>query len=332
MGLRAINHYWIKGEKIMAENEVVAKVQSRITQLEQGSNGLTLPSDYSLGNALNSAWLMINDDSKLMATSDGSKAQALLNMAIQGLSPAKSQGYFIPYGQKLTFQRSYFGSLTILKRLENVKDVFAEIVHKGDVFEIGADESGRQIVKNFKPDFSNLDNEIVGVFAVITQTDGTKNYTVMTKKMIDQSWSHAKTTKVQKEFPGEMAKRTVLNRAAKFFINTSGDNDMLIKAINDTTADEYDDNRKDVTPENSVASKLENKFNSEKEKSVSDKESSTTDTEPENKTKVIEGENVDDSHEEPEVSEAQEQARKYAKELDKTEPTVEQGELLHRGK
>ncbi len=75
----------------MAENEVVAKVQSRITQLEQGSNGLTLPSDYSLGNALNSAWLMINDDSKLMATSDGSKAQALLNMAIQGLSQQKAR-------------------------------------------------------------------------------------------------------------------------------------------------------------------------------------------------------------------------------------------------
>lgn len=47
-----------------------------------------------------------------------------------------------------------------------------------------------------------------------------------------------------------MAKRTVLNRAAKMFINTSDDSDLLTGAINDTTSNEYDDERRDVTPEN----------------------------------------------------------------------------------
>jgi recombination protein RecT len=46
-----------------------------------------------------------------------------------------------------------------------------------------------------------------------------------------------------------MAKRTVLNRAAKFFINSSSDNDLLLGAVNDTTADEYDNSEpRDVTP------------------------------------------------------------------------------------
>ena len=45
-----------------------------------------------------------------------------------------------------------------------------------------------------------------------------------------------------------MAKRTVLNRAAKMFINTSDDSDLLTGAINDTTSNEYDDERRDVTP------------------------------------------------------------------------------------
>ncbi|WP_262343194.1 recombinase RecT, partial [Lactiplantibacillus plantarum] len=49
--------------------------------------------------------------------------------------------------------------------------------------------------------------------------NGNRTYTVMTKKDIDTSWSHAKTKKVQNEFPEEMAKRTVINRAAKFYIN-----------------------------------------------------------------------------------------------------------------
>lgn len=50
-----------------------------------------------------------------------------------------------------------------------------------------------------------------------------------------------------------MAKRTVLNRAAKMFINTSDDSDLLTQAINDTTSNEFDDDRKDVTPESETA-------------------------------------------------------------------------------
>ena len=45
-----------------------------------------------------------------------------------------------------------------------------------------------------------------------------------------------------------MAKRTVLNRAAKMFINTSDDSDLLTGAINDTTSNEFDDEPRDVTP------------------------------------------------------------------------------------
>lgn len=240
----------------MATNELVASVISRIDVMK-AKQGLALPADYSVANALNAAWLMITDDTKGQSlaskTTQQSQAQALLNMAIQGLSPSKSQGYFIPYGQQLSFQRSYFGSVAMLRRLGNVKDVWANVVHKGDNFQIDS-VNGRLVVSAFEPRFENLDQPLIGAFAVIEMTDGTLDYTIMTKKEIDTSWSHAKTKKVQNEFPGEMAKRTVLNRAAKMFINTSGDNDALIKSINDTTADEYDDGpRRDVTEQaNSV--------------------------------------------------------------------------------
>ena len=45
--------------------------------------------------------------------------------------------------------------------------------------------------------------------------------------------------------------RTVINRAAKMFINTSNDSDLFAGAINNTIAEEYEDGRqtKDVTPE-----------------------------------------------------------------------------------
>jgi recombination protein RecT len=233
-------------------NELVAKVTSKIIDM-QNNEGLTLPEDYSVGNALNSAWLELSDDSKgpslLSKVDQGSVSKALLNMAIQGLSPAKNQVYFIPYGKQLTMIRSYFGAMTVLKRLKGVKNIGAEVIHEDDEFEIGS-EDDRTVVTNFKPSFANLDKPIIGAFAVITKDDGRKVYTVMTKKEIDQSWSHAKTTKVQKEFPQEMTKRTVINRAAKYYINSSTDNETLIRAVNETTEAEYDNsNRKDVTPE-----------------------------------------------------------------------------------
>ncbi len=82
------------------------------------------------------------------------------------------------------------------------------------MFKIGS-QNGRTVVKEFEPSFENQDNEIIGAFAVIEKTDGQKVYTVMTKKRNEKSWSKAKVKAVQNDFPQEMAKRTVINRAAK---------------------------------------------------------------------------------------------------------------------
>lgn len=237
----------------MATNELVAGVINRIDAMKKEQK-MALPAGYNAANALNMAWLQLTDTSNgqslVQKTTPESQAKALLNMALQGLSPAKNQVYFIPYGRNLTLMRSYFGSLAILQRLDNVKDVWAEVVREGDRFEIRS-ERGRMVVKTYEPSVDNMDKPIAYAFAAIVDNNGVTNYTVMTKKQIDTSWSHAKTTKVQKEYPDQMALRTVLNRAAKWFINSSSDNDLLIQAINDTTADEYDNtDKKDVTPTN----------------------------------------------------------------------------------
>ena len=245
-------------------NELVTMVNNNIEDMKN-NEGLSLPPDYSVGNALNSAYLILSDTTKgqplLDKCDQGSVIKALMNMAIQGLSPAKNQCYFIPYGNQLVMQRSYFGSISVVKRLSNVKDIQAQVVHEDDTFKIGG-ENGVLVVKEFEPSFENLDKQIIGAFAWIEDINGNRTYTVMTKKDIDTSWSHAKTKKVQNEFPEEMAKRTVINRAAKFYINSSSDNDLFVKAVNETTSNEYEnDDRKDVTPtkRSLVADVAENK-------------------------------------------------------------------------
>lgn len=202
--------------------DVVQQTQNQIAYLQK-EGSLEIPDNYSVANALASAQLTLQETkdrsgkSALETCSTVSIYQSLLNMVLQGLNPAMNQCYFIVYGNQLKMQRSYFGTVTALLRLPNIKKVQAQVVHKGDEFEIGSNEDFETVVTKFQPKIENQDAEIIDAFAVITLADGSKNYTIMTKQEIDQSWhqSRSETNRVQKDFAQEMAKRTVLNRAAK---------------------------------------------------------------------------------------------------------------------
>lgn len=225
---------------IKMQKGITEAVGKRIKVLED--EGLALPEQYSAKNALSSAFFTLQKVYGIEKATQESIANALLDMVTQGLSPAKTQCYFIVYGNELQMQRSYFGTVAALKRLSNVSKVKAEVIHEGDTFEIGSNEDMEMIVTKFEPKFENMNKPIIGAFAMIKLEDGSINYTVMTKEEIDKSWqqSRNKNNKVQQNFGQEMAKRTVLNRAAKMFINTSDDSDLLTGAINNTTENEFE--------------------------------------------------------------------------------------------
>lgn len=249
----------MNNQLVEMQKELTEKVGRRVAVMEQ--EGLALPKNYNYQNALKSAFFELDKVRGIENCTQASIANSLLNMITQGLSPAKTQCYFIAYGKELQMQRSYFGTVAALKRLEDIDKISAEVIHEGDVFEIGSNAEMETIVKKFEPKFENQDKPLVGAFAMIKKTDGTVSFTIMTKKEIDQSWrqSRNKTNMVQQNFGQEMAKRTVLNRAAKMFINTSDDSDLLSGAINQTTENEYDDDRnerKDVTPKDEQAKNL----------------------------------------------------------------------------
>lgn len=253
------------------QKDITDQVSNRISQLQD--EGLALPKDYNPQNALKAAWFKLqqtkdrSNQPALQVCTRASIANALLDMVTQGLSPAKTQCYFIVYGNEVQLQRSYFGTIAAVKRLSSVKDIDAQVVHQGDEFAIGADELGRIKVTKFVPKFENLDKPIKGAFAFIELADGRVDYTVMTQKQIQTSWGQSRQHNVQQKFGDEMAKRTVINRAAKMYINTSDDSDLLTGSINTVTANEYEGEpeRKDVTPETpkSTADKLVQGFKKE---------------------------------------------------------------------
>lgn len=241
---------------VVSSGQIRTMTDSKL--IEQVQNGLVLPPNYNSANALTEAFLRLenvknrNGVPATKCCTPASIMQSMMDMAVQGLSPNKNQCYFIVYGNHLEMKRSYFGTIAILKRFNIIsEDPIVQIVHEGDEFEIGSDEMFRTIVTKFTPMAGSLDKPIKYAFAVLVTTDGVKHYTIMTKKDIDASWSQSRTHAVQQKFSDEMAKRTVLNRAAKMYINTADDVASLDETIDDTSSNEQndDDDRRDVTPD-----------------------------------------------------------------------------------
>lgn len=275
------------------QKDITDDVNKSLTRLQD--EGLVLPANYNHSNALKSAFFALqetkdrNGKPALEVCTKASVANALLDMVTQGLSPAKTQCYFIVYGTQLQLNRSYFGTQAVLKRLTNVKDIWANVIFEGDVFDYEI-EGGREKLTKHETKFQNRDNDILGAYAVVKTSEDEEILTVMTRKEIDVSWGQAKTKNVQNKFPQEMAKRTVINRAAKAFINTSDDSDLLVQAINNSTENEYENNRKDVTPEEETQKQVDQKANSE----YIDVEYNDVPDEPETKESQQKQTNVDD--------------------------------------
>ena len=246
-------------------------VQDKVRKYRE-SGELCFPANYSPDNAIKSAWLMLqetvdkNGKPALETCTKPSIANALLSMVIQGLNPDKKQCYFIPYGQKLTLMRSYFGNMHIAKAVDpTISDISAEIVYKDDVFEYEK-KSGRTVVTAHKQKLGNRDkNKIVAAYCTVVYRDGRENTTIMTFDEIKESWKHSARNPINSDgsiksgsthalSTEEMAKRTVINRACKNIINSSDDRSLLIRTYH---ADETENT------ENEALEEIEDNANSE---------------------------------------------------------------------
>ncbi len=249
------------------QKDITDSVNNKLGELQK--DGLVIPQNYNASNALKSAFFKLQEvkdksgKPALEVCTKDSIANSLLDMTVQGLSPAKTQCYFVVYGSQLQLQRSYFGTQTVLKRLSDVKDIWANVIYKDDVFEY-ENYHGRERLLSHKTSFENRDKDILGAYAIVQTAEGEEILTVMTKKEIETSWGQSKTSQsVHKKFPQEMAKRTVINRAAKAFVNTSDDSDLLIEAVNRSTESEYEPQIKDMGDIQEVRKEIEQNANTE---------------------------------------------------------------------
>lgn len=221
---------------ISTEKNITTQVLNKVNQFVE-SKELILPKDYSPENALKSAYLVLSEsltsDKRpvLEACTKESVANALLKMIVQGLSVVKNQCYFIPYGNKLTFMRSYLGSIALAKRIGNVDRVVPVVVYEGDEFEFEVDiETGFKHVLKHGQKLQNIDNsKILGAYAVIHYINGEKNTEIMTMQEVQASWNQGQMkgkSGAHTNFTQEMVKKTVIARACKEPISTSNDSNL----------------------------------------------------------------------------------------------------------
>mgnify|MGYP001316262228 CR=1 FL=1 len=225
---------------------VAAKVESFVRNRE-----IDLPAAYSVGNAIKSAWLILQEvedkdhRKALDVCTKDSIANALLDMIVMGLNPAKKQVYFIVYGKTLTAQRSYFGSMAVAKMVSPKIDDFAyAVVYEGDVFRYGI-TNGKKSITAHEQELGNVDKKkIIGAYAIALDKDGGPvRSEIMTFEEIKQAWKQSKmhpiqdngavkADSVQGKFTADMAMKTVVNKLCKAIVNASSDKALLLERMN----------------------------------------------------------------------------------------------------
>ena len=223
---------------VAIREEHVNAIMRKVHSFQQAGE-LHLPANYSSGNALNSAWLILqgvkdkNDKPALSVCTPASIANSLLDMVIQGLNPAKKQCYFIVYGTTLTMQRSYFGTMSVAKQVdERIDDIYATVVYEGDEFEYEIRRGKKYVTKHVQK-LANVNPEkITAAYCQILFKDGSEDTDIMTIAQIKKSWMKSKmnpdgANSTHSQFSEEMARKTIINRACKNHINSSSDKNLM---------------------------------------------------------------------------------------------------------
>jgi recombination protein RecT len=176
--------------------------------------------DYSTKLALNNRQSVVN---------------AVTNIAAIGISlnPAKKQAYLVPRDGKICLDISYIGLMDLAMNTGAIRWAQAELVYSGDNFALNGFD--KPPTHSFNP-FAKDRGEVIGVYVVVKTADGDYLTETMSMDEVNAIRDRSSAWKAYVEKgkscpwvtdPGEMAKKTCVKRAYKFWPKT----DRLEEAI-----------------------------------------------------------------------------------------------------
>lgn len=175
-----------------------------------------LPKDFNKARFVQNALALVNENPNIAKYGQQKIMSGLLKGAYLGLDFYSKECYLVPYGNDLNYQTDYRGAKKLAKKysIRPIKDIYAKLVHEGDLFEEKIIDGEQSF--DFKPKPFN-DGKIIGAFAVVLYTDGGMAYDTMSLADLENTRksSKASNSPAWKNFTGEMYKKTVLHRLCK---------------------------------------------------------------------------------------------------------------------
>lgn len=185
---------------------------------------MALPKHLSADRLLRVAYTSITKNPKLLDCTTESLLSAIIHCAQLGLEPILGRAYLIPYGDVAQFQPGYQGLVDLIRRTNDVSDVWAEVIYEADTYKI---TYGLHRDLIHEPNYKAVDRgKPVGTYAVIKYKDGTLGWTYMHihdvyRKHRDRSQAYQAAIKYNKEDTPwitdeeDMIKKTVLKKHSK---------------------------------------------------------------------------------------------------------------------
>lgn len=199
--------------------EAVAKANSNFSlAITEKLDSITeaLPQNFNKARFVQNAIALLNEKPDLAKFGQAKIMAGLMRGAMLGLDFYNHEAYLIGYGGDLQYQTSYIGAQKLIKKyaIHKVKNIYAEIVREDDVFETGIEANKRYVT--FKPKAFN-NKPVMGVFAVAEFEDGDILVETMNNDEVESVRKKSKmgNAGAWKEFPGEMAKKSVIRRLCK---------------------------------------------------------------------------------------------------------------------
>jgi recombination protein RecT len=211
---------------------------------------MALPKYYTPEQFILIVRTAINRTPKLAECDPTSFITSMITAAQMGIAPDGRNGHLIPRWNsknnrmECTFQADYKGLVGLVRKSEDVADIYADVVCENDVFQLtkGLHRDIRHEVDIKKPR-----GPIVGVYAVIVYKDGSNSWDFLSREDVENVRARSDSWKSHvakgydspwKTDEGEMFKKTAIKRLLK------------LADLSQETAERIAvDNSLDVTPE-----------------------------------------------------------------------------------
>lgn len=204
---------------VTIEQSVYGTKDSFVSVLTDRSINFDREAEFALQSLYGNEYAM-----KIAMGNRQSVINAVVNIAAIGISlnPAKRQAYLVPRDGKICLDISYMGLMDLAIDSGSIRWGQAKLVYAADSFVLnGLDQAPLHSHDPFAKDRG----EVVGVYVVVKTADGDYLTDTMSREEIDGIMNRSQSVKSGKSSPwktdwGEMAKKTVVKRAYKYWPKT----------------------------------------------------------------------------------------------------------------